>query len=461
MSINLSDLKDKRVAVLGFGVNNQHLTKWLVNKKIQVTVCDENEEASKSHPDLKNKVEWQLGKKAFMNLADFHYIFRTPGIRPDHKAIVEAQTRGGAILTSQTELFFSLCPAPIVGVTGTKGKGTTSSLLFHMMKEGTSNALFNKIYLAGNIGRDPFEFLDEIKVEDLVILELSSFQLFQAKIKPKVAIILSLSPDHLDYHTNIHEYVAAKSYLVREQTAEDIAILHHESSHLQSFKALTKAQLYTFSRSTKVSRGTYVSSEDKNIYITGEQAPLLKATDLLIQGDHNLENAAAASLAAYLLGASRQNISSGAKAFSGLPHRLQKVLELKDVKFIDDSIATTPESTMAAIETFSDSPIHLIAGGVAKGADYEELGKVIDAKCQSVTLIGRDAKQIAKHIKGDCLVVPNMESALRAILPKVKAGDVVLLSPACASFDLYDNYAQRGDDFAKRAKQNSKLINGE
>ena len=458
MPINLSDLKKKKVAVWGFGVNNQHLAKWLVKKGVQVTICDENEKAITAQPDLKSKVDWKLGEQAFSNLIDFHYIFRTPGIRPDHKSIVEAQTRGGAILTSQTELFFYLCQAPIVGVTGTKGKGTTASLLFSMMKEGTATSPFNQIYLAGNIGRDPFEFLDEIKVEDLVILELSSFQLFQAEIRPKVAIVLSLSPDHLDYHKNIHEYVAAKSYLVRNQEVEDIAILHQESQHLQSFKTLTKAQIYTFSRQRRVSRGTYVSQNDKNIYITGESQPLLKASNLSIQGEHNLENAAAASLAAYLLGASRQAIARGAKSFVGLPHRLQKVYETKGVKFIDDSIATTPESTMAAISTFADSPIHLIAGGVAKGADYRAMGKEIDKSCESVTLIGRDAKMIAEHLKNKYNLVANMEAAIRLILPKVKKGHVVLLSPACASFDLYKNYAERGDDFKKRAENNARLI---
>jgi len=420
-----------------------------------------NEKAIEAAPKLKKKVEWRLGKEAFSNLVDFHYIFRTPGIRPDHPAIVEAQTKGGAILTSQTELFFSLCPAPIVGITGTKGKGTTASLLFSMMKEGSSTHPFETIFLAGNIGKDPFEFLEKITKGDLVILELSSFQLFLSKIRPKVAIILSLSPDHLDYHKNIHEYVAAKSYLMRNQTKKDIAILHHESKHLQSFKSLTKAELYTFSRTSQVDRGAYVSQNDKNIYITGESEPLLKSKDLAIPGDHNIENAAAAALAAYLLGASRKAISAGAKSFSGLPHRLQKVAEIKGVKFIDDSIATTPESTMAAIESFANSPIHLIVGGASKGADYKQLGKTIDNKCQSVTLLGRDAKQIAKHIKKRKKIAVNMEEAIRSILPQVKAGDVVLLSPATASFDMYKNYAERGEDFKNRVLKNKKMIDGE
>ncbi len=460
--ITLADLQKGEVAVLGFGVNNQELTRWLIKQGVKVTVCDENEAAKEAVFALSKKVNWQLGKEAFVNLKRFNYLFRTPGMRPDHPAIVEAQQQGGAILTSQTELFFHLSPADIIGITGTKGKGTTASLLFSMLKEGIRSTEFNNVYLAGNIGTDPFSFFDKLKKGDLVILELSSFQLFLAEIQPKVAIVLSLSPDHLDYHVNEHEYVAAKTYLVRNQTVSDIAILHQENPFLSNFTSLTQAQIYTYSRQSRVDRGSYVADYlgKKAVFMTGEAEPLLSAADLSIKGEHNLENAAAAALAAYLLGVPRPAIAKGANQFKGLPHRLQLRAEHKGVKAIDDSIATTPESAMAAIASFSDSPIHLIMGGVSKGADYHELVNKAEQECVSVTLIGRNRHDLAELFshKLKPKLADNMEQALRGILTNANHGDVVLLAPASASFDMYQNYAARGDDFANRFVNNKNLI---
>lgn len=461
--ITLADLKRGPVAVLGLGVNNAELTRWLVEHGVKVTVCDEKGEIPSTAFSFKRAaVGWQLGAKAFADLQQFTYLFRTPGLRPDHPAIVAAVKQGRTRLTSQTELFFDLCPAPIVGITGTKGKGTTASLLFSMLKEGSPvETGFKRVWLAGNIGQDPFAYLDKITQNDVVLLELSSFQLFSARVKPKVAIILSLSPDHLDYHQNIHEYVAAKSTLIRSQDRHDLAILHEESRYRATLAHLTKAKVYTYSRRRRVNRGTYVAynGTKQAIFITGESEPLLYADDLRVPGAHNLENAAAAALAAYLLGVSRQNIAVGAKDFTGLPHRLQKIASFNGVDFIDDSIATTAEAVVAAIRAFIPHPIHLLAGGVSKGTKLTKVATAAKKYCASVTLIGRDAPLLARlftHPKP--FRAGNMEEAVRHIMTQARPGDVVLLAPACASFDLYANYAARGDDFARRVKANQNLM---
>ncbi|MDO8471618.1 MAG: UDP-N-acetylmuramoyl-L-alanine--D-glutamate ligase [bacterium] len=464
--ITLKDLQQGEVAILGFGVNNRELTKWLVKHQVKVTVCDEqeavaNQAAGQTELELKDKVQWQLGAGAFDGLERFNYLIRTPGMRPDHAGIVAGQSRGGAILTSQTELFFHLTPATTIGITGTKGKGTTASLLYSMLQEGRSSTQFKNIYLAGNIGTDPFTFFDDLQTGDLVLLELSSFQLFLANIRPKIAIVLSLSPDHLDYHPNVHEYVAAKTYLVRNQTKDDITILHQENPWLSSFTSLTPAEIYTYSRQNRVNRGTYVADYlgKKAIFMTGEVEPLLTAADLSIPGEHNLENAAAAALAAYLLGVPRPALAKGAQKFTGLPHRLQTRMTYNKVTVVDDSIATTPEAALAAINAFEGHAIHLLLGGVSKGASYKQLVAAAEAKCQTVTIIGRNRSEIAAHFKKlEPYLADNMESAIHHILPQTGSGAIVLLAPASASFDLYRNYAERGDDFADRVAQNKTLI---
>lgn len=461
MDYKPGDFKDAKVAVLGFGVNNQSLTRWLIEQGASVLVCDENPNARKLVPDLLDKVSWQLGKDAFRNLSDYDYLFRTPGLRPDHPKIEEALAAGKSRLTSQTELFFALCPATIIGITGTKGKGTTASLLFSALKEGSADAGFNQVYLAGNIGKDPFEYLSKLQKGDCVILELSSFQLFQAKVRPKVAIMLSLSPDHLDWHTNMHEYAAAKSSLVRNQTTDDIAIFNAESEHLKPFLALTKAQVYLFSRSQRVNRGAYVAFDEHRqaVFMTGEKEPLLYATDLSIPGEHNLENAAAAALAAYLLGVTRQTIRASFAKFTGLPHRLQLVAKTAGVDFIDDSIATTPESMVAAVEAFLPARVHLLAGGVSKVDDMSEAIAQIDDKIASVTLIGRNQQDMAESFnKQQPFLAHNMEEAIRHIIELLQPNDVVVLSPAGSSFDMYANYAARGDDFKARVESNREAI---
>lgn len=450
------DWKGVAVAVLGYGVNNRSLVEWLLKHQAVVTVCDNNAAvADVASAETQSAVNWKTGKAAFSDLGEFAYLFRTPGIRPDHPAIVSAVAQG-VVLTSQTELFSAIQPGMLIAITGTKGKGTTASFLYQMLDAGKAALPAQKIWLSGNIGNDPFTFIDEMTADDIVILELSSFQLFGAVVHPHVAIMLSITPDHLDYHTSWHEYLAAKSGLIRSLTKEDIAILH-AGPLFDTLRAQTAAQVYAFSRAARVDRGTYI--HDQAVYMAGESAPLLTAGDISLMGIHNLENAAAAACAAYVLGVGRHEIVMGARAFRGLPHRLQKIFESKGVACIDDSIATTPEAGIAAIEAVLPAPIHLLAGGVSKGVDYAAWASVADAECSSVTLFGRNAHDLAAlFTRRKPVITDTLNEAVQRVMTLARPGDAVLLSPVSASFDQYKNYAARGEDFAAAVREHQSTI---
>lgn len=460
------DWKGVRVAVLGYGVNNRALVDWLITHGAQVTVCDQNIHSSDAASDeARAAAVWKLGEEAFTDLDTFAYIFRTPGIRPDHPAIVAAVQAGATTLTSQTELFAAIQPGTLIGITGTKGKGTTASLLHAMLEAGKEDIDAHTIWLSGNIGNDPFTFVDQMQPDDYVILELSSFQLFNAHIHPHVAIMLSITPDHLDYHTSWHEYLGAKSSLLRQMTSDDIAVLH-DGPHFDTLRAQTDAQVYAYSRSTRVDRGTYIAphatargSEQLAVFMSGEGSPLLTAGDLTILGIHNLENAAAAACVAYLLGVGRHAIVMGARSFTGLPHRLQKISDVNGVICVDDSIATTPEAGIAAIEALLPAPIHLLAGGVSKGVLYDAWAAVAEAQCASVTLFGRNATELAQHFtQHKPHIVDTLNEAVQHIMGTARPGDVVLLSPVSASFDQYANYVARSDDFIASVRQYQSLV---
>jgi UDP-N-acetylmuramoylalanine--D-glutamate ligase len=444
------------VAILGFGVNNRALARWLAKQGAQVTICDQNEAVREADPETANEYSWQVGDAWLSDLGRFTYLFRTPGLRPDQPEILAA-VAAGSILTSQTELFFALCPAPIIGITGTKGKGTTSTLLAAMLRAGRESAGFKDVWLAGNIGQDPFDFLDEITTDDVVILELSSFQLMGARVHPKIAILLRITADHQDYHQSMAEYVAAKSHLLREQTKDDIAILYGHGAHHPRFAQLTKATVYEYSRRRRVDRGVYLAGrgDDRALFMTGEGEPLLYAREMPLLGEHNLENVGAAACAAHLLGVGRLSMRQALRAFTPLPHRLQiAFVDFSGVQFVDDAIATTPESTIASIRAFPRRRLHLIIGGVAKTDSYGELPKVIARRCQSVTLLGANSPTLTKLITSpEPWRAKTMEEAVRHICRQVKPHDVVLLAPGAASFDLYPGYAAKGDDFAHRVRQ--------
>jgi len=426
--------KNKRIAVLGYGIEGQATHDYLSNHGLAATILDKND-----NPDY------------LTGLDKFDVVFRTPGISPLKPEIVAAE-RAGTIFTSQIEAFLDLCPCETIGVTGTKGKGTTSTMIYEMLRAAGRDA-----YLGGNIGVPAISFLDKLSADSIVVLELSSFQLQTLKKSPHIAVVLNITSEHLDYHTDVNEYREAKANIVSHQTPSDFAVINDDYDVPKSFAKLTLASKYSFSRTHKT-EGCYVDDKDQIVLnVEGETVVLAHFHDLKLRGRHNLENVTAASLAAYLAGVTPETISDQIKSFRGLEHRLELVRELDGVKYYNDSFSTVPETAIAALDSFTE-PIILIAGGSDKKSDYTELGqKIASANVKTVILIGDMAERIQSSIPksfgGDVVTgLTKMDETVERAHALATSGDVVLLSPACASFGLFENYKDRGEQFKNAVK---------
>jgi UDP-N-acetylmuramoylalanine--D-glutamate ligase len=494
LMININFLQNKEIAVLGLGINNEKLVDFLLKNNLAITICDQDEAKSIKLPRYSgNKlVSWRLGKKYLDKLTDFDIIFRSPGIPFLNKKIQQAKKRGVEI-SSQTKLFFELCPGMIIGVTGTKGKGTTSTLIYEILKKSGK-----RVYLAGNIGEDPFNYLEKLKPEDIIVLELSSFQLQDLDKSPHIAVVLNIATDHLDHHKDRKEYIDAKKRITKFQTQNDYVVVNVDYQDSKSFSKISPSRNLYFSVKKKVRAGCYY--KDGWLYWNGEaELRLGKAgalpfqntqgglkicprKDIKLLGEHNLENVAAAVSASIVAGAKINAIKQTLKTFKGLEHRLEYAGKVRGVKYYNDSFSTTPETAIAGINSF-DQPIILIAGGSDKGADFGLLAQeIVDNKVKAVILIGEmgdkilgsllklkifnlDIKIIKQKEIGSnkgaklpigslapyCLQVvigcKTMGQVVRTANKVAKKGDIVLLSPACASFDMFKNYKERGERF--------------
>lgn len=445
------NFRGKKVAVLGFGLEGQDLCQFLLKKKAEITVFDQKtaNELGRGYKKFKQAgIQFKLGKNYLKEgLVGFDYIFRSPGFYRFLPEIVEAEKKR-AIVTSATKLFFELSPAKIIGVTGTKGKGTTATLIYKILKEDGQD-----VYLAGNIGQPMLSLLPKLKSSSFVVLELSSFQLIDFEKSPNLAVVLFVTPEHLDYHKDKDEYIQAKANIVGHQKKSDFAILNADNLISFSFASITLAKIFCFSRKKKVN-GAYVQKGKIFVFdkIIGE------TKNLKLRGEHNWENVCAAALAATIAGAKLKALKKAVFSFTGLGHRLELVRRFKGVEYYNDSFSTTPETAIAAIRAFK-KPIILIAGGSEKGSDYTQLGKEIShSPVKTVILIGEMAGRIKEacqraKFKGQIIFRPkNMREIVNLALKEAKPKDIVLLSPACASFDMFKNYKDRGEQFKKYAK---------
>ena len=452
----MTNLKDKQVAVLGLGQENIPLVKYLVTEGAQVTVCDKQtkEELAGSLELIKDFSikEYRLGDAYLDNLEGFDTIFRSPGIPYLNEKIQQAKSRGVEV-TSQTKLFFDLCPGKIIGVTGTKGKGTTATLIYEILKSHISN-ITSRVYLAGNIGQPPIELINQLTADSLVILELSSFQLQDLNCSPNIAVVLDIKSDHLDVHQAREEYVDAKKNIVRYQKENDIAIINADYETSADFTNSTKAQVYLFSREKEVTKGAYVNDKEEIILADdGETTKIIETSELILRGKHNWENVCAAVTVSRVLGVEVGTIATVVKSFKGLEHRLEFVKNVNGVGYYNDSFSTTPDTTIAAIKSFSE-PTILLVGGSDKGADYSELANVIsDSTVKTIVNIGLTGGKIIKKITNPKIKIyeqtQTLKDALKLIQEMSEPGDVVILSPASASFDRYKNYKHRGEEFKK------------
>ncbi len=460
--MTIQELSEKKVAVLGFGMEGKATVTWLLAHGIIPTVFDEKPLAEWSADDASMLNAKQLtvmsGPSYLESLEGFTVIFRSPGIWRLHPLLLEAEKKGASI-TSQARWFLEHCPARVVGVTGTKGKGTTSSLIYHIISDSIGTD--TRVYLTGNIGKtQPFEILETLTERDVVVYELSSFQLQDVSRSPQYAVVLMITQDHLDQHQDITEYHEAKRNIVSHQTAEDYVVINQDYPASAGFAEHTPATIAWVSQNQKPDRGAFISEANK-IFITGfdavaADAPFIRMSDLILRGRHNLQNLSAAVLVALQMQLDPQSIQKTVRGFAGLEHRLQLVGTVNGVSYFDDSFSTVPETTIAAIEAFSE-PTILILGGSDKHSDFTKLARTIIARknIKALIIIGQTAGVISDALKqagGFGGIIHKNARSMAHIFEQLEqvteAGDVVVLSPACASFGMFANYKDRGEQFA-------------
>lgn len=450
---------NKKAAILGLGISHTPLIQYMYNMGADITVMDSFGKQQLEGTISKFKgldIEYILGKSYLDGLknGDFDIIFRTPGIRADIPEILEATSRG-AILTSEMEMFFKLCPAPIIAVTGSDGKTTTTTLISKMLE-----AQGHKVWLGGNIGVPLMDKVEEIDPEDHVVIELSSFQLQTFKQSPPIAVITNISPNHLDWHSDYIEYIECKKNIYRYQMKDNQGkkarlILNYDNAETRKIgKELDSERSVPiwFSRQQALESGVYV--KDGDIYLDDKR--IMDESSILIPGTHNIENYLAAIAATKEL-VSPKSIQKVAENFTGVEHRIEFVREVDGVKYYNDSIASSPKRTIAGLASFARKII-LIAGGKDKGIPYDEIGAPIIQGVKTLILIGATAHKIDEAVKeadGEvetvfCSTYPEAVAKARDVaIP----GDIVMLSPASTSFDMFKNFEERGRTFKQLVSQ--------
>lgn len=457
MNKRLSEFKEKirtkRVAVLGMGISNTPLIRYLANMGVHVTAFDRAEKGA-----LENTlkllegldVEYSLGEDYLKNLKGFDVIFKTPIIRYDMPELVSERERG-ALITSEMEVFVELCPAEIFGVTGSDGKTTTTTLVYKMLKEEGYNC-----WLGGNIGTPLLEHIDEIKEDDKVVLELSSFQLHTMKKSPDVAVITNLSPNHLDVHKSVEEYIDAKCNIFRYQPTDGRLVLNYDNEAARALAPQARGCVVYFSRLNDIEEGSCLKGNFLAYRSDSKVTEIVRGDEVLIPGSHNIENylAAIAAVQGYV---KPETIRKIAMTFKGVEHRIELVREVNSVKFYNSSIDSSPNRTAAALKTFGQKVI-LIAGGKDKGIPYDSIGSVIAEKVKALVLVGANidkiekalAEEIARTGKGSEIPVyrcKEFEEAVNTAHSVAHEGDIVILSPASTSFDMFRNFEERGNKF--------------
>jgi len=400
--------KGKKIAILGYGIEGQDAEKFLIKKGAVITILDQ-----KDDPNYLD------------NLEQYDLVVRSPGIYPFKKELKRLN------ITTPTKIFFEEFKGKIIGVTGTKGKGTTSTLIYEILKASGLD-----VYLAGNIGKPVLELLPTLSNNSFVVLEMSSFQLIDLTIPPHIAVVLNITSDHMDWHKNQEEYIKAKKNIVKFQKESDYAVINSEYKSSLSFAKETKAKV---------------------IYFSKQNLPLFNKENLILRGEHNLENIAATVSVAKILEIDEKIILDTVKSFKGLEHRLEFVREVGNIKFYNDSFATGPQPTIAAIKSFTEEET-LILGGSDKGLDYEELGKVINKSknVKNIILIGQIRDQIKKHIKNKNIYdlgTSDMSEIVKKAFEITDKNGVVVLSPAAASFDMFKDYKDRGNQFKEEVRK--------
>lgn len=422
-----------KIAIAGYGVEGEENYKyWSADPSNEVTIVDQKEVPDKPIPE---GATTYFAIDAFAHLEDFDLVIRTAGLAPRNI------TTNGKIWSATNE-FFEKCPAEIIGVTGTKGKGTTASLITSILQ-----AAGRTVHLVGNIGQPALEVLPIIQPSDIIVYELSSFQLWDVERSPKTAVVLFIEPEHLNVHKDMDEYVAAKANIARFQSStDDIIIYNQDNEYSRSIGQLSSGIKIGFpgEQTVHIVDGFFYNGEQK----------ICSVDALQIRGVHNQSNAIAAINAAWKFVKDPETIEVGLRTFKGLPHRLAYVRTVKDVQYYDDSIATTPTSAVAAIAAF-DQPKVIIIGGSDKGADYRPLltALITSMSIRAIVSIGANGRMITGMLDDHSLPkvhrvdANDMNEIVKVATSLAEPNDVVILSPAAASFDMFKSYVDRGEQF--------------
>ena len=462
--VRAQDFRDRRVTIVGLGNGRTAagLAQFLVANGARVTISDAKprEQLTTGIARLGDlEVELVLGPSSDdAALADPDYAFVIPGLRPRSATILRARQRGIPVLT-EIGLFFRLCPAEIVGITGTKGKSTTTMLVGRILERGA-----RRVVVGGNIGTSVIQELPSLTGDDVVVLELSSFQLETLGLSPHVAVVTNVLEDHLDFHGTREAYVAAKRNIVRWQGTRDVAVLNLDDPSAIGLHSGADSEMHGFSLSLRPRRGAYLDDEGRLVIVDSARREVVcAATDLRIPGRHNLANALAAAAVGDVYGIPAEAIGQAITSFEGLPHRLELVVERGGVWWVNDSQATTPYATIPAIEAYSRPPV-VILGGAVKGAEFTALGRTVASRARAAILIGQAADEIAAAIDAAKRADPaarvrveraaSLAEAVERARVLAQPGDVVLLSPACATAagvegraDEFGSYQERGERF--------------
>lgn len=422
------------IAILGYGVEGESVYRYYHDKypDAEFTAYDNNDQPKNPLPD---------GMKFVGGVKDFKGItadiaVKTPAIPPWNVEVTGE-------VTTMTREFLKNCPAPVIGVTGTKGKGTTSSLIKSIL-----DAAGKKTWLVGNIGVGAFDVLNQIQPDDVVVYELSSFQLWDTDVSPHIAVVLGIEPEHLDVHKDFDDYIQAKGHIAAFQTASDVVIYKSTNEYSVAIAEKSTGRKIPYLQES----GVYI--EDGYFYF-GEQQ-LCSTTVMRILGDHNKENACAAIAAAWQWVRDGAVIAKGLSMFEGLPYRLQLIRELDGVTYYNDSYSTAPAAIEVATAALADRPVILIAGGYDRGREYDELSAYISNQphIKKVILMGQTASKIARRLnEGSYEIVTSLKEAVAKAHELADSGESVLFSPGCASFDMFANFTVRGQQFTELVEE--------
>lgn len=445
-------IKFRKVAIIGIGVSNLPLLDYMYNKKAKVTVFDEKNEETIAKP-IMDKIanygfEFSFGKNSLEKLNGFDIIFRSPSCLPTRVELKREEARG-AIITTEIEMLMKMCPCKTIGVTGSDGKTTTTSLIHSILQKSGY-----RTFLGGNIGTPLFTKLPEMTTEDIVVLELSSFQLMGMEISPDIAVITNITPNHLNIHKDYEEYIEAKKNIFKYQKEDGILILNYDNEITRNCEKEANGQVVFFSSKEKLEDGFMVDNKVIKESIDRIRKHILNGEDAILRGNHNLENMATAIAATKTLVAMEDAVKA-VKEFKPVEHRIEFIKEIEQVKWYNDSASSSPTRTLSGLNAF-DEEIVLIAGGYDKNLDYTPIAKPIVEKVKALLLIGQTSGKIFDVVKEelenqkknlDIYMCEDLEQTVNLAKKLAKPGNIVLFSPASASFDMFKDFADRGNQF--------------